>query len=88
MTDSDLAAQIQELSDIEAIKQLKALYCYAIDDGQIEALMDRFRQDAVWAGGPADRYEGKAAIAQYLRDQPERTSTVENHDRSQTIWLP
>ena len=74
MTDSDLAAQIQELSDIEAIKQLKALYCYAIDDGQIAALMDRFTQDAVWAGGPAGRYEGKAAIEQYLRDLPDQLS--------------
>ena len=71
MTDTDLARQIQELADIEAIKQLKALYCYSIDDREVATLMERFTEDAVWDGGPAGRYEGKAAIQQYLVDLPE-----------------
>ncbi len=70
MEHSELAAQIQYLADIEAIKQLKATYCYHIDDRQIEPLMDRFTDDAVWDGGPAGRYEGKAAIEKFLVDLP------------------
>ena len=71
MIDSDLATRIQELSDIEAIKQLKAMYCYHIDDREIGALMERFTENAVWDGGPAGRYEGRAAIERYLLELPE-----------------
>ncbi|PZC44213.1 MAG: SnoaL-like domain-containing protein [Chloroflexi bacterium] len=71
MTDTDLAARVRELHDIEAVKQLKALYCFAIDDRDIETLMPRFTADAVWEGGPAGRYEGRAAIAEYLENLPE-----------------
>jgi hypothetical protein len=71
MTDSALAAQIQELADIEAIKQLKALYCYSIDDRDIETLMERFTEDAVWEGGPAGHHVGRDAIARYLRELPD-----------------
>ena len=71
MSDATLAPQLQELADIEAIKQLKALYCYSIDDRDLDPLMVRFTDDAVWEGGPAGRYEGRDAIGQYLQDLPQ-----------------
>ena len=38
MTVNDLAARIQVLEDIEAIKQLKATYCYLCDAGLADLL--------------------------------------------------
>ena len=46
-----LAARIQRLEDIEAIRQLKALYCEICDDGHDpERILTVFTEDAVWEG--------------------------------------
>jgi hypothetical protein len=55
MSDDDTRRRLQRLEDIEAIKQLKASYCYLIGDGEIDRLMERFTGDAVWDGGPRSR---------------------------------
>ena len=49
---SDLEARVRRLEDIEAIKQLKARYCAACDDGyDADRLAALFTVDAVWDGG-------------------------------------
>ena len=70
----DLEQRIARLEDIEAIKQLKAEYCYRVDDGEIDALMRRFTSDAVWDGGPMGRFEGRDAIGKFLSELPSQLS--------------
>ena len=49
---SDLEARIRRLEDIETIKQLKARYCAACDDGyDPDRLASLFTEDALWDGG-------------------------------------
>jgi ketosteroid isomerase-like protein len=74
MNDDDLRRRLQRLEDIEAIKQLKASYCYLIDDGEIDRLMERFTSDAVWDGGPMGRFEGREAIREFLKALPSQLS--------------
>ena len=74
MENGELEARILRLEDIEAIKQLKAEYCYRIDAGQIDVLMKRFTKDAVWDGGPMGRFEGREAIRKFLHDLPQQLS--------------
>ena len=48
---SDLEARVRRLEDIEAIKQLKARYCAACDDGyDADRLAALFTEDALWDG--------------------------------------
>ena len=47
-----LEARLRRLEDIEALKQLKAQYCAACDDGyDADRLASLFTEDAVWDGG-------------------------------------
>jgi ketosteroid isomerase-like protein len=69
---SALEARVRELEDILEIEQLKATYCYSVDDGDLDALMARFCEDAVWDGGPIGRFEGSAAIRAFLAGLPEQ----------------
>jgi len=73
MTNSNLAARIRRLEDIEALKQLKHRYCAACDDDyDPERLAPLFTEDAVWDGGAMGRFEGRAAIRAFFSD----TSTL------------
>jgi ketosteroid isomerase-like protein len=74
MNQDALADRIRRLEDIEAIKQLKAAYCYWVDEGEIDRLMERFTDDAVWDGGPMGRFEGREAIREFLERLPEQLS--------------
>ncbi len=67
-------ARIQRLEDVERIGQLKAQYCYCVDDGRIDELMERFTDDAVWDGGPMGRFEGREAIRAFLVGLPQQLS--------------
>ena len=64
----DLAARIQRLEDIEAIKWLIVRYAQGADqNNNVDILMPLFAEDAVWdAGERFGRYEGKAAIRDFL----------------------
>ena len=47
----DLEARVQRLEDIEAIKQLKALYCEICDDDHNpDRIVTIFTEDGVWEG--------------------------------------
>ena len=49
--DEQLAARIQRLEDIEAIKQLKALYCEICDDDHNpDRIVTIFTEDGIWEG--------------------------------------
>jgi ketosteroid isomerase-like protein len=63
-----LAARLQRLEDIEAIKQLKARYARACDPTHhVDELMSLFTEDAIFdVGEEYGCYEGKAAIRKFL----------------------
>ncbi len=71
---SALETRVRELEDILEIEQLKATYCYAVDDGELDGLMERFTADAVWDGGPIGRFEGRETIRAFLAGLPEQLS--------------
>ena len=59
MTELTLEQQVQRLTDIEAIKQMKSQYCYYADHGyDPDGMVSLFVEDAIWDGGDFGRYEG------------------------------
>ena len=67
--DNAALTELQRLSDIEAIKQLKYRYCQACDDDHNpERLGPLFTEDATWEASSMTRAEGRAAIQQLLGD--------------------
>ena len=59
----DLEARIQRLEDIEAIKQLKALYCEICDDDHNpDRIVTIFTEDGVWEGRGIGTANGHAEI--------------------------
>ena len=71
MVDADLAARIGRLEDIEAIRRLKARYCYACDDGyDTDTLVDLFVADAVWDGGDLGVAVGREKIRRFFDNTP------------------
>jgi hypothetical protein len=73
---ADLAARLQRLEDLEAIRRVMSDYAQAGDDRQgysvnIERAMLLFARDAVWEGRPRfGRYEGWEAVRDsFLRAQ-------------------
>jgi ketosteroid isomerase-like protein len=71
MDEGSLEARIQRLEDIEAIKQLKALYCSLCDDGyDADGLADLFTEDAVWDGGALGVAKGREKIRRFFENTP------------------
>jgi uncharacterized protein (TIGR02246 family) len=77
---SDLEARLRRLEDIEAVKQLKARYCAACDDGyDADRLAALFTEDAVWDGGRTfGLVEGREAIRRHYQGASKRL-TVARH---------
>ena len=77
---SDLESRIRRLEDIEAIKQLKARYCAACDDGyDPDRLAALFTDDAVWDGGRTfGRVEGREGVRRHFTGAADRI-TVARH---------
>ncbi len=59
------------LEDIEAIKSLKAEYCFGVDDNDIDRVVALFLDDALWHAPGIGRYEGRDAIDKFFRTLPE-----------------
>jgi hypothetical protein len=58
-----LADRLTRIEDLEAIKQLKALYCEICDDGHDpERIVTIFTADAIWEGRGIGRAQGHAEI--------------------------
>ena len=66
---NDLAARIQRLEDIEAIKWMIVRYAQGADQhNNVDIMLPLFADDAVWdAGERFGRYEGKQAIYEFLK---------------------
>jgi ketosteroid isomerase-like protein len=63
-----IESDVQRLLDIEAIKALKARYCWYCDDPERYALFpELFTDDAVFIEEPVDHLVGRAAIAEWNR---------------------
>ncbi len=71
---TDIERRITVLEDIEAIKVLKASYCYLVDAGvagdasKWDELMDRFTEDARADFDLLGVHEGKEAISKFFRE--------------------
>lgn len=64
MTMEKLEARIKVLEDIEAIKKLRAMYCYLCDagldkDGNLDELLSHFTEGARLQFGPGDPISGR-----------------------------
>jgi ketosteroid isomerase-like protein len=67
--DSDIAAKVQWLADIEEIKQLKARYAAACDDDyDADAIAELFTEDAVWDGGMLGLVETRQGIRDFFSE--------------------
>ena len=67
MTELTLEQQVQRLTDIEAIKQMKSQYCYYADHGyDPDGMVSLFVEDAIWDGGDFGRYEGVDEIREFF----------------------
>ena len=72
--DPTLAARIDRLEKIEALKQLKYRYCAAVDTNyDADAIAAMFTEDGVWDGDDLGYYSGRDAIH---RSFMESNSTV------------
>lgn len=65
--EDDLSRELRWLADIERIKQLKARYAAACDDGyDPDRLAELFTEDAVWDGGFMGRAETRDGIRAFF----------------------
>ena len=63
---------VQRLVDIEAIKALKAKYCWFCDDPeQYPRFPELFTEDVVFIEEPFDHLEGKPALIEWNEQYPE-----------------
>lgn len=63
MDDATFRKQVERLSAIEDIKQLKARYCALCDAGyDPDGISAMFVEDGIWDGADFGRHEGRAAI--------------------------
>ena len=68
---AELAAKLQRLEDIEAIKWLITRYAQGADDGNdINVMLPLFTDDIVFAAEGLGRFEGKAAVREMLLGSP------------------
>ena len=75
MDNAELARQITLLSDIEAIKKLKAEYCDICDDDHNqERIVTIFAEDGIWEGEGATYAKGHAEIRKLFKRFAERIS--------------
>ena len=75
MASTDLERRITELEDIEAIKQLKALYCDICDDDHNPDRIWRiFAEDGIWEGPGIGTAKGHDEIRKLFKSFAERIS--------------
>ena len=72
---SALEKRITVLEDIEAIKQLKAIYCDICDDRHNpDRIASVFAEDGIWEGGDFGKAQGHEAIKVLFSDFREQIS--------------
>jgi hypothetical protein len=61
---AEIAARVQELSDLHELTNLKAHYCWLLDTRRTAEAAALFSEDGVWDGGETfGRHEGREAVA-------------------------
>ena len=71
MTLEELESRIKVLEDIEAIKKLRATYCYLCDAGlgdarNLDELLSHFSQNARLDFGPNAKFEGREGLRTFF----------------------
>ena len=72
MADADLAARLQRLEDIEALRMLRNRYHACVNDGRYGEIGALCAEDAIVHLGYLARYEGRDAIDKGFRAMGER----------------
>jgi len=68
VTLKELEARIRVLEDIEAIRKLRAQYCYNVDAEKLEELLALFTEDARVDFGLYGTYEAREGLTTFFRD--------------------
>jgi len=94
---AELEKRLTRMEDIEAIKQLKALYCDICDDlHNPDRIASVFAEDAIWESGDFGKAQGHAAIRALFADFKKMFSFSQHNlmnpritvdgDRATGIW--
>ncbi|MBT4518657.1 MAG: nuclear transport factor 2 family protein [Halieaceae bacterium] len=80
MDTDDLAATIQELKDINDLKQLKSRYCHLVDSGNWDELASLWTEDAECDYSFFGTFKGRDEIVNgFFRDQVGSVSSFNAH---------
>ena len=80
MNPEALERRVQRLEDLEAIRDLKARYAAACDNGyDADTLAAMFTEDAVWDGATLGRHVGREAIRAFFQGSSSRISFARHH---------
>lgn len=60
--------RLKVLEEIEAVKKLKARYCYLADARDWDGFLDLFTEDFVADFGPLGKYDGKKAFGKFMKE--------------------
>jgi hypothetical protein len=63
--------RIKNLEEIEAIRNLKATYCYAVDSKNWQQTAELFTENADADFGPFGQYKGRENVATFFRNLPQ-----------------
>ena len=77
-----LGRRVRVLEDVEAIKGLKARYCFYCDDNyDADGITSLFVADGVWDGGESrGRHEGKEAIRRFFAESASNRYSFAMHN--------
>ena len=80
MNPEALERRVQRLEDLEAIRDLKARYAAACDNGyDADTLAAMFTEDAVWDGATLGRHVRREAIRAFFQGSSSRISFARHH---------
>ena len=83
---SELERQVRVLSDIEAIRRLKAKYFRCVDQNSWDEMEEVFTEDATADYGPDIKLEGREAVIDFLKKTVGRdTFTTAHHGHNAEI---
>lgn len=80
--DTELAARLARLEDLEAIRTLKHRYLQAADSKDMETFRASFVEDAVCDYGPLGRFEGREALVEMFAS----VALKKTDDGAYAVW--
>ena len=66
MSNKELEKRLQQLEDREAIKELRARYCWTVDEGKYEEFLSLFTDDVECDFGNLGTFKGKAEWRKFV----------------------